>query len=981
MKAGKSMMKKTTLREIKQSFGRWFAIFAIVALGVGFFVGLKITKSAMLATEYQYLKEQNMFDMRLLSTLGFTQEDVEELGKIKGVERAQGGYELDILCIGEEGEYVLKAHSLTDSINTPVLKAGRMPKANNECVIDAACVSGEEKLGTTIQVSEDNSEDTLDMLNSKEFIITGIVESPCYMNFERGTTSIGNGRVTGFVYFKESAFHSEYYTQILVKGDIDEKCYSTAYNDKADELKDTLDAAVKERVDLRFQSIKDEAEEELKDAEQELAEKKQEAEEELDDAFQELEDARIELEDGESAIADANKKIADSKAQLKTRKQELEAKEQELLEAQAQCPYEFLPQYAQIQQGLAEIAAGKQQIQAAEQTISANEKELESRQQELTEGRTAYEDGLKEYEDSKAEFQEEIAKAEDEIADARQEIDDLEEPDYYVLGRNTNIGYACFESDSDIVDGIANVFPVFFFLVAALVCMTTMNRMVEEQRTQIGILKALGYGPGKIMSKYLFYSGSAAALGGIIGFFVGSALFPSVIWAAYGMMYRMPKIVLVFDIRYALLSIVVALVCSMGTTFFTCKYELAENAAALIRPKPAKNGKRILLERIPFLWKRMKFLHKVSIRNLVRYKQRFFMMVVGISGCTALLATGFGVKDSIMNIATEQYEEIQTYDLGVTLKDGSEETVRQQFLTDIEKQAETVIFSMEKTVDMEVGDKVKSVNLVAMDSSQDLELCLNLHTIQKEPVPYPEKGEAVITQKLGDKYQLKKGDTITLRDEDMNSFTVTVTGFFENYVYNYVYISNDTYEEAMKGDVEINTAYVNVKEDQELHQVAAVISDEDSVTAVTVNQDTKERFTSMMTSLNYVVILVVVSAGLLAFIVLYNLTNINITERIREIATIKVLGFYPGETASYVFRENLILTAIGGAVGLIPGKYLHAFVMSRIDIDMVNFHVQIFPESYLISFILTFVFAGIINGIMFFKLEKINMAESLKSVE
>lgn len=975
------MMKKTTLREIRQSFGRWFAIFAIVALGVGFFVGLKITKSAMLATEYQYLKEQNMFDMRLLSTLGFTKDDVEKLGKLDGVQRLQGGYELDILCISQENEYVLKAHSITDSINTPLLLAGRMPEADNECVIDADCVSGEEEIGATIQISADNSEDTLDMLRSREFVITGIVNSPCYMNFERGTTSIGNGRITGFVYLPESAFDSEYYTQILVRGEIDEKCYSDNYKEKADVLKNTLDAAVKERVDLRFQEIKEEAEQKVNDAEQELSDKKQEAEEKLADAFQELEDARIELEDGEDQIAEAEKKIADSKEQLKTKKVQLSAQEQNLLEAQAQCPYEFLPQYAQIQQGLAEIAAGKQQLQAAEQTISKNEKELETKKQELAEGRIEYEDGFQEYLDSQAEFQEEIAKAEEEIADARQEIADLEEPDYYVLGRNTNIGYACFESDSDIVDGIANVFPIFFFLVAALVCMTTMNRMVEEQRTQIGILKALGYGAGRIMSKYLFYSGSAAALGGVIGFFVGSTLFPSVIWAAYGMMYRIPGMVLVFDVRYAVFSILAALVCSMGTTFFTCKYELAENAASLIRPKPAKNGKRIFLERLPFVWKRMKFLHKVSIRNLVRYKQRFFMMVVGISGCTALLATGFGVKDSIMNIASEQYEEIQTFDLSVTLKDDSHEKLHQQFVTDMESQIESVIFAMEKAVDMEVENEIKSVNLVSMDSSQNMDSCLNLHTSQKEPIPYPKKGEVVITERLGKKYQLKKGDIITLQDEDMNSFTVKITGFFENYVYNYVFISNETYQEAMEHPVEINTAYINVKEGQDLHQVAAAIADKEEVTAITVTEDIKERFHGMMTSLNYVVILVVISAGLLAFIVLYNLTNINITERIREIATIKVLGFYPGETASYVFRENLILTAIGAAVGLILGKYLHAFVMARIDIDMISFHVQILPISYLISFVLTFVFAGIVNAVMFFKLEKINMAESLKSVE
>lgn len=978
----KSMMKRTTLREIKQSFGRWFAIFAIVALGVGFFTGLKVTKQAMLATEYKYFKDQNMFDVNLISTLGFTKEDVTQIGKTEGVAKAAGGYELDVLCSnGKDNEYVLKAHSLTEGINEPVLKCGRMPKEADECVIDSGFMNGEEVLGTKICVSENNSEDTKDMLRYREYEIVGVVDSPYYTNFERGTTSIGNGRVSGFFYLLEDTFDSDYYTQILVKGNIDEKCYSDEYKNELDELKENLDKAVEERVQLRFGEIKQEALEEIADGEKELEDKKAEAETEFADVWKELEDARIQLEDGEKQLSDGEEKLAAAKKQLASQKSQLESQEQALLEAKAQCPYEFLPEYAQIEQGLAQVEAGKQQIASGERTLEKNSSELESKKEELESGRKEYEDGVKEYEDSIAEYEKEIADAQADIDDAKQEVADLEEPDYYVLGRNTNIGYACFESDSDIVNGIANVFPVFFFLVAALVCMTTMNRMVEEQRTQIGVLKALGYSSGKIMSKYLFYSGSAASIGGIFGFFAGSIIFPTVIWSAYGMMYRMPGIILVFDGTYAVISLVVSLLCSMGTTYLTCKYELEENAASLIRPKAAKNGKRILLERIPFLWKRLKFLHKVSIRNLIRYKKRFFMMVIGISGCTALLTTGFGIRDSIIHIASEQYEKIQTFDVGVNFKDDCQGERRDAFLKSGEGYLENVVFAMETTVDMEVNDKVKSVNLVSMDETQKIENCLSLHTVKGEEIFYPKDGEAVVTNKLAEKYDLTVGSVITLRDEDMNIMEVKVSGISENFVYNYVFISNTTYHQQMKKNAESNTAYVNIYENMDIHEAAAEISDMDNVTAVSVNEDVKERFTGMMSSLNYVIILIVISAGLLAFIVLYNLTNINITERIREIATIKVLGFYPGETASYVFRENVILTAIGGLVGLILGYFLHAFVMARIDIDMVSFDVQILPKSYLFSFLLTFVFAGIVNGVMYFKLEKINMAESLKSVE
>lgn len=357
------------------------------------------------------------------------------------------------------------------------------------------------------------------------------------------------------------------------------------------------------------------------------------------------------------------------------------------------------------------------------------------------------------------------------------------------------------------------------------------------------------------------------------------------------------------------------------------------------------------------------------------------MMVIGIGGCTALLTTGFGIRDSIINIASEQYEEIQIFDVGVTFKEDCQGERRDTFLKDVEGYLESAVFAMETTVDMEVDNKVKSVNLVCMDETQDIENCLSLHTVKGEKIPYPQQGQVVITNKLSKKYDLTVGSTITLRDEDMNTLQVKVSGICENYVYNYVFISNTTYKEQMKKDSEINTAYVNILTDMDIHEAAAEISDIDNVTAVSVSEDIKERFSSMMSSLNYVIILIVISAGLLAFIVLYNLTNINITERIREIATIKVLGFYPGETASYVFRENIILTAIGAAAGLILGRLLHAFVMARIDIDMVSFDVKILPLSYLFSFLLTFVFAGFVDGVMYFKLEKINMAESLKSVE
>lgn len=533
------------------------------------------------------------------------------------------------------------------------------------------------------------------------------------------------------------------------------------------------------------------------------------------------------------------------------------------------------------------------------------------------------------------------------------------------------------------MEGLANVFPVFFFLVAALVCMTTMNRMVEEQRTQIGVLKALGYGEATIMGKYLFYSGSAALTGCIAGYFLGIHLFPYVIWQAYGMMYEMGDIVFVSDAATALLCLACALLCSMGTTWFSCRRELREVAADLMRPKTPRAGKRVFLERVPFVWNRLKFLHKVSVRNIIRYKRRFLMMVIGISGCTALLVTGFGIRDSVTDIADQQFMEIQTYQIGVTLKNGvqgagsaSLDGIREALAV----YGGTCIASLETTMDMETADGVKAVNLIVVEDPVQLSGYIDLHTPAGEALAYPQDGEAVICEKLSERYRIRIGDTIHLVDEDRREIEAVVSGICENYIYNYVYLNAGTYEKAL-GDLSYKNLYVDLAEEADVHAAGAALMKADNVTAVSVNADMLIRFSSMMGSMDYIVFVIIACAAALAFIVLYNLNNINITERIREIATIKVLGFYKNETASYVFRENTVLTAIGCAAGLLLGKALHLYVMHKVDIDLMSFDIHIRAVSYLLSVCLTFVFTWVVNRIMSVKLDTINMAESLKSVD
>jgi len=773
----KSMMKKTALREVKQTFGRFAAILAIIALGVGFFSGVRITTPAMVNMMNSFIQESQLYDLRLISTLGWEDEDVSSFSEKENVRYAEGANSVDALFICEGEEAVLKTHSITNNINGFRLTEGRMPENENECLADA---KSSAKLNDVLTLSEENSEDTLDSFKQDRFTVVGLVQSSYYINFERGTTSIGNGTVSGFLYLENEAYDLDYYSEIFVKLDNDDKIYSDEYNDFIDEKTESWENETQGQAEIRYERLVASAYEEINDGKAELEEKRADGQKELDDAQKELRDAdeklkdaekdladaekemtdgqkeldeaKAKLDDGEKELADAEKKLSDSKIQLDDAlnklndgklqiddgqaqidkgyeelyeaKTELDSKENALAEqekafyvqySQVFAAIDFLPadQQAMLKSGLAEIESGKAQISEAREQINSSLSELDYQQKvlddkkaeyekgkkeyesglaeyqnglnefnkakeeyekgkqeyedglaEFEEGRIKYEDGkkeyedglneyndgLKEYNDGLAEFYEKITDAEKEIADAEEELADLEKPEVFVLNRNTNIGYACFESDSEIVEQVAKVFPIFFILVAALVCMTTMSRMVEEQRTQIGMFKALGYSEGAVMGKFMFYSGSAALTGCVVGYAVGTALFPAVIWITYKLMYIPLDMPYLFDWKLAMIAIVVSLLCSIGTTWMTVRTELRETAANLMRPKAPKAGKRVIFERIPFIWNKLKFLHKVSIRNIFRYKGRLFMMIVGIGGCTALLDT--------LGYTIEHYKEV-----------------------------------------------------------------------------------------------------------------------------------------------------------------------------------------------------------------------------------------------------------------------------------------------------------------------------------
>ena len=907
-----SAVRKNALREIRGTFGRFFAIMAIIALGVGFFTGVRIVTPAMVNTVKEFLDENQFYDYRLLSSIGWVEEDVEDFKSRPEVRCAEGSYTLDILTAGSR-EYVLRAHSLTDNINGIRLKEGRLPQNENECVIE----NGKFKIGGTITLSEDNSDSVKNALKSDKFTIVGSADSSMYINFERGTTSVGNGEISAFVYLPKEAFDLDVYTEVYVRFAQDFEIYSDEYETFMEGRDKQWEDYCRERADLRFDRLYSEADDKLRDGRAELEKNRADGQEKLDKAKSDLDSGKAQL-DEQLAQLEQIKDIAPD-----------------------------------------QYSAGMEQYNAAY---------------------ADYEKGLADYESSKADFDKQIADAEAELKKGESDLNSLKKPDIYVLDRNTNIGYACFESDSEIVAQVARVFPIFFILVAALVCMTIMSRMVEEQRTQIGVFKALGYSEGTVMGKFIFYAGLAAIIGCVLGYSLGTYIFPKIIWKTYTLMYIQLPIGYLFDKQLALIALAVSLICSVGVTWFSCRVELSETAASLMRPKAPKAGKRVLLEYVTPVWKRLKFLQKVSIRNIFRYKKRLFMMILGIGGCTALLVTGFGLKDSIAGFAETQYSEIQVADASANLRNVGD-VLPEELTNVLNENTEDYTLLYTGAWDLLYGKKVKSVTVNAADSFDNMEKYFDLHTVKGEKLTPPAEGEAIVSHSIAERYGIKKGSMMKLRDENMRELNVKVTGVFENHVYNVVFLGRETMEKQLGESVPVNYAFLNFKEGADTYKTTAALSKNGNITAVMVFADLKERLSKMMSSLDYIVLIVIVCAAGLAFIVLYSLTNINITERVREIATIKVLGFFRHETSSYVLRENLALTAFGTVVGLGVGILLHAFVMAQIRVDLVDFSVRILPKSFLFSTLLTFLFNFIVDLFMVLKLERINMAESLKSIE
>ncbi len=705
----------------------------------------------------------------------------------------------------------------------------------------------------------------------------------------------------------------------------------------------------------------------------------------LDDAKATLEETRAQLDDAKSQLDAAAQELAESWAILESSRAELDAAKATLKSSRSQlnaAKSELADARQELDDGWAAYYDGLDEIADAEQEVADGESELADAYVELADGESEYADGSQEYEDAKAEAETELADARQEIEDAQAEVDDMDAAEWYILDRTDNTGFASYEQDAERMGKLATLFPTVFFLVAALVCLTTMTRMVDEQRVQIGGLKALGYSNGDIARKYVGYGLLASLTGSILGLLLGATGIPWVIVTCWKVMYDYPGVVLTFSWPTALGCVAAAVGCCTLAVLASALTALRATPAALMRPKAPQAGKRVWLEHIPFIWKRLSFSYKVTVRNLFRYKKRLCMTVIGIAGCTGLIITGFGLRDSIMDILSLQYDNVSPYSAMLYLGDdlADDETQELEDALAGEEELDDYAYVYQTSATLESDTYSLSGYVLAVDDPSDLDGFWDFHDrLTQEPVEMQSDG-ALVSEKTATLLGLEVGDAITVINGDDRG-TVIVTGIVENYVQHYVYLTKDAYEAAFGERPEDGEVLLSYSDEADWEGMGSRLLELDSVAGIYYMSDARETVANQLNGVYPAVIIIICGAAVLAFVVLYNLSSINITERQRELATLRVLGFRDKEMRDYVFRENIILTLIGIAFGLALGRAFHSYLITTVEVEMVMFGRTAQPMSYVLSVAMTLVFALLVNWVAGRRLAKIDMVESLKTVE
>ena len=1108
----RSALNKDFIRDILKSKGRFLSIVAIVALGVAFFTGVKSSPIVMKASSDKYYDKYNLMDIRLISTLGLTDKDVDDIKNIKGVEGVYPTYSLDAISIYNSTEKVLKVHGLDlnklndkkNYINQLKLIKGRLPQKSGECVLEIPKIKAlNYPIGSEISLSSGTDDKLSKSLNKSKYKVVGYVETPYYLSQEKGNSSIGGGVIEGAIMIPESDFKMDTYTEMFltVKSAKELDTYGDEYSNLVKTVTDKIENMKNKLTTRRYNEVVKKAEDKIQKQEDKLSKAKKD----FDKGKKEYEENKLksenEIKEAENKILDASEQIEDGKAQLKNEKKrafeqieegkvklasaetdlkngqkkyqtalkkfnsnkktaESEIKKAEsdlkelsnqiddlkngnkLIEKQLQneqlseverselenklnenlyilsvMQQKYKDGTDKLESSKSELLLGEKKLKETKATLEASEKKIANEktklksseklaeekfkkaEEELYQRENQIEEAKLELKENKAklktelnkakkelqEAEEKIADGEEKIKDAKKQIKKIEKPTLYILDRDSHQSFVEYEGCANSIDALAKIFPVFFFAVAALVCLTTMTRMVDEQRINIGTLKGLGYKTSQISKKYILYALIACITGSILGLAIGFSVFPTVIFFAYGMMYSIENIVYVFSIPIAIGITSLALIIITLSAYMACRKELKETPAILMRPKAPKSGKRILLERVPFIWNRFSFISKVTVRNIFRYKKRFLMTVLGIAGCTALILTGFGIKDSIEMILTGQYGTLFKYDMSLVIQSDMTDKQIYELRESLSNTAEInkyEFFSYENG-DIKVNNTKKEITIVVPENLEKMDKFIHLQDRKTQnPIELNNKG-IVLTEKIARDLGVKAGDEIELINSDDKKVKIKVSNITENYISHYVYISPENYAKLFEKDLDFNRVIgiLNNPSVKIEDKLSKKLFDIETIDGITFNTASKETFHNTIKNLNYVVLIMIISAGALAFVVLYNLTNVNISERIREIATIKVLGFYDKEVSAYIYRENIILTIIGTVVGLGLGTILHKFIMVTVEIQSMMFGRVIDMSSYFIAAVLTIVLSLFVNLAMFYKLRNVKMVESLKSVD
>jgi putative ABC transport system permease protein len=1060
---GKSY-RKIIVRGILQTPGRFIAIFAIVALGVGFLSGLVATTPDMKLSVDRYFDDAHMMDVFIKGSMGFTDADIAAVAALSGIEQVEGAFVTDAMVKTSRDEtlvsriYGLPPENFAVSagsaagINRLELLAGRQPQKDDECLVhEKGGFFVDIPIGAILTVVDEN-----DVYSVTKYTVTGIVRSPLFLSYDREPSSIGNGRLGAALFVRESCYALPARTDLYLtlENAAALTSLSAPYHALVDAVKVKLESLGKERSVIRREEILAMAGEELARGEAKYADGRNAAlaelatgqakldagerdiragEKELADATTEVTNGRTALfgeqqkfnrtvsdnerllTNGEAEIAAAKKTLAESKAQLDAARDEVEktrasrfrmsnarAREgvaqydegvrawQEGAALVAKNEGELLEGRRQLETGKAEaatqFAAAEKKLDAAEEDIAAGLVKLDAAKAELAKGKRDYEKGREEAE-------EKLRKGAEDLDRGRRALQDTEIPlpDWYVLDRNANIGYVTYKINAEKIADVAKVFPVFFLLVAALVALTTMTRMVDEDRQQIGTLKALGYKKRVIVIKYLVYCALTGIAGCVVGTVSGFRILPWVIYFAFTTVERMPPLVMAFDWPFSLVAGALVLLCTSLAAVFSCYRSLREKPALLLLPRAPRAGKRIFLEYFPF-WKRMSFTHKATARNLIRYKRRFFMTVTGIAGCTALMLTGFGLHDSMADIAHTQFERLFRYDLRVELA-GTDPPV------------EALAIALPSEVLPPGGllsyTKVHSETGYALSNKSDSRLGsailvpehaaeLNGYIVFRDrktgkALPFDESS-CVITEMMGKELSLSPGDTLIVENAEGVRREFPLTAIVENYVGNYIYVNAEAYRRAFyteEEDIAFRTvlAKTGIQGDANKDRALEEILSRGEADSAEFTSQVQKSYTDLLNSIGYVVLVLILAAGALAAIVLYNLTYINLTDRSKELATLRVLGYHHREVERYIFREIAVLSIVGALCGLLIGMPLHSFVVGVAENTDLMFGKTIAPLSYVLSVAATLLFSTLVNTVMRRKLKSIKMSESMKAVD